>query len=272
MSLSQRPENFTIDYSRSLAQGLVFAGLGSHGKNTKMFYDSSPFKHHGTLTGNLTTGYHDGRMFVKNPSSGHIAFPYLYRNPAQSRTTIACWVLYPTHTSYDALWWNNTLSNTWFYNTSNVASPGIINRIVTSTTSSPYLIRDVILGEWHHYAFTISLGTGQYGLDMFINGRSVGAYVGSITGTLDWTTSVWTMFGGSNNGYAFVGSVKDFMLWEDRALTLPEIQQLADPSNVMLSGLIRPPKRKYYPIVYNTSTAHFLFLKQNNRFLSLQKI
>jgi len=38
------------------------------------------------------------------------------------------------------------------------------------------------------------------------------------------------------------------MAW-NRALSLPEIQQLADPSNMMLSGLILPPRRKWWPVV-----------------------
>ena len=38
-------------------------------------------------------------------------------------------------------------------------------------------------------------------------------------------------------------------LIHSRHLSSPEIQQLADPSNALLSGLILPPRRRWWPVV-----------------------
>ncbi len=45
----------------------------------------------------------------------------------------------------------------------------------------------------------------------------------------------------------FPGDISDVLLY-DRALSPSEIQQLADPSNVMLSGLIVPAQRKVWSV------------------------
>ena len=53
--LSQRPEWFTLNPESPLHRGLVFAGLGRvHGAGN--YFDSSPYRNHGTLTGYTGAG------------------------------------------------------------------------------------------------------------------------------------------------------------------------------------------------------------------------
>jgi len=47
--------------------------------------------------------------------------------------------------------------------------------------------------------------------------------------------------------YPFLGQISDPFI-HNRALSPAEIQQLADPSNVMLSGLILSPKRRIFSV------------------------
>ena len=81
--------------------------------------------------------------------------------------------------------------------------------------------------------------------DLYVNGQYVAS--NSRTHTVANTTLDLGRYGDSTPNY-FDCSVGDPML-HNRALTIPEIQQLADPSNVMLSGLINPPRRKWWPVV-----------------------
>jgi len=50
-----------------------------------------------------------------------------------------------------------------------------------------------------------------------------------------------------DGAYDMLASIADPLIY-NRALTPSEIQQLADPSNVMLSGLILPPKRRLWAV------------------------
>jgi hypothetical protein len=45
----------------------------------------------------------------------------------------------------------------------------------------------------------------------------------------------------------YKGTAGDILIY-NRALSPAEIQQLADPSNVMLSGLILPPRRRLWAV------------------------
>lgn len=64
----------------------------------------------------------------------------------------------------------------------------------------------------------------------------------------------WSRIGANGTTYFWEGGLTDPLIY-NRVLSLPEIQQLADPSNVMLSGLILPPKRKLWPVVSATPAA-----------------
>ena len=67
--MRQRPNNFTIDYSHSLARGLVFAGLGSDA-GFGFYCDSGPYENNGkfTINENVRWVYKHGHTFLRNYS------------------------------------------------------------------------------------------------------------------------------------------------------------------------------------------------------------
>jgi hypothetical protein len=81
---------------------------------------------------------------------------------------------------------------------------------------------------------------------------------------IDGALSLGTFF--SDHGYAVVSSVgknyaatngwiADAMIWS-RVLAASEISALADPSNVMLSGLILPPRRRLFAAATAATTSN----------------
>jgi hypothetical protein len=52
--------------------------------------------------------------------------------------------------------------------------------------------------------------------------------------------------------------IGDVLLHAQRALSYPQIRLLADPSNVLLSDLIVPPRRRFWGIETGGATPTFL--------------
>ena len=70
----------------------------------------------------------------------------------------------------------------------------------------------------------------------------------NITGDISTSAQPLVVLNSSEYSVAYAGTgCSDFVLY-DRALSTAEIQQLADPSNTMLSGLILPPRRMVWPV------------------------
>jgi hypothetical protein len=98
-------------------------------------------------------------------------------------------------------------------------------------------------GVWAHGAVVVNAdGSGQF----FLNGAASGAAFATKSIThYDIPVKIGNAL---TNAVPWLGFLSDVCVW-GRALSAAEIQQLADPSNAMLSGLILPPKRRLWAAV-----------------------
>jgi len=95
---------------------------------------------------------------------------------------------------------------------------------------------------------------------MYINGAVAATWVGTIG-----SYQTYFSIGGADKhdgeySFELVGKVADPIV-SSSIYSLSEIQQLADPSNVMLSGLVLPPRRRLWGITSAppvTRPAHIL--------------
>jgi len=240
-----RPEYPQLNYGHSFANGLMFGGLlPSRFVGTTWFHDSSLYGNHGTLT-NMDPAtdwvfdpYLKRWVLDLDGSNDYISIP-VAPVAAADPITVSCWWKAPV--------WNSPWGT--FAESSAGAGAGLYfggmftgslyfarktnNNVVWNTTG-------ISLSGWHHYCFTHTGGTGTG--TVYFDGvqKAQTASLGS------------DALPGINIGkYSTIyvaGQCSDFLV-HNRLLSRSEIQQLADPSNVMLSGLILPPKRKFYPVV-----------------------
>ena len=273
MSLRQRPECFILDYSSPLARGLVFAGLGNSPGSVR-YKDSSSRHNDGVLT-NMVPGedwtWIDelGRwgLDFETASSKYVSTTFPVQSIGTKSFWISLWTKRSTHTTYMGLVANGQYLTAgslciYFYGTWNVRMYGV----ATANANVPEV------QEWEHYCFQRIAGTGA---QIFRNGEQL-----SVSTSANWTSADLTATyplkvgarGSSSVSNYYNGIISDVMIGVDRVLSPSEIQILADRSDPMLGGLVKPPKRRYYAITYSPTTARFLFLKQNNKFLSFSKI
>lgn len=260
-SPTDRPQEFDLNLDCNLGKGLVFAGLGRFPK-TAHYRDSSPYGNHGTLTdmavpATATSGWawdnYLRRMVCKFDGSNDyinlgatlsVAHPLFL----SSILTIACWHKsagdYTTaqalvanfasdgNKSNYALVFGYTDNKYGFWNYS--GGGDITNSTAISTDA------------WRHIAVTRSGGTGSWPIALFLNGVAdgTGTYTENPNATVDSISAIGRA-GGYPTGYRMNGYLTDVCLW-NRALSLSEIRQLADPSNYLLSGLILPPRRRLF--------------------------
>ncbi len=239
---SQRPDCFTLDPGHSLANEMVCAGLGRLRQSIN-YHDSSLYGNHGTLTG-------------MTPASDCVWVPELGRWATNSATSSE----YIAHTSRigaDASWSLVSIAG-WIKPSNRIAGHYVVVQVSGNGPSlwiddGPTLqFRSTGLfgrshgplaaftnGKWSHVVFTYSKPSYNF----FFDGVNVSS--GTVVGdnsvqpySADWKSC----YAGASADFA------DVCMWH-RALSASEIQQLADPSNVMLSGLIRPPVRRWWPAV-----------------------
>lgn len=248
----QRPDNFRLNIFAPSAQGLVFAGLGFRGSDkTTHYHDSSLYGNHGTLNGFASSDWiFDGELgrFVYN-LDGNDNYIHLVGSSISLSTlssfTAAVW-LYQRTTPGEP----NSYENAIFYKENEFA---LTLDCSGESNQREFWLRDAsswskvgnvqstgTLLAWQHLAVTFD-GTSACG---YVNGvltlGPTGDAKQNTTGNLrigyDYTTNDYTD-----------GLVSDPCVW-NRALSQAEIQALADPSNVMLSGLILPPRRVLWPV------------------------
>ena len=248
--LRQRPTNFVLNNSHVLARGLVFAGLGRV-RGSLRYHDSSPYGRHGTITAaNASTG------IVFDPTLNR----FVFRIGAQADRVDAPVFAVPIGT-------NSFLISVWVnVNSTSSDAVGVIvsqgdtdagewmfrrnNALADIYASSGWTLNTTgIWDTWTHYAIT------RAGAELRLYQNGIYA-ARDTTGDFDVNTTKGLQIGGADSVSTrwLVGSIADVMIWVGRSDGLtytdstPLIQQLADPSNVMLSGLIQPPKRKYYTL------------------------
>jgi len=113
---------------------------------------------------------------------------------------------------------------------------------------------------WTHVATTVTGEGASETATMYINGAVAATWVGTIG-----SYQTYFSIGGADKhdgeySFELVGKVADPIV-SSSIYSLSEIQQLADPSNVMLSGLVLPPRRRLWGITSAppvTRPAHIL--------------
>jgi hypothetical protein len=244
--LKQRPEWFSLNRSHPLSRGLVFAGLGRvHGSGK--YLDSSPYGNHGTTS---------GIAIPATATSGWTWVPQLGRWGMRFDGTDGQYIGCPNPNILGSNW---TIS---FWSSRTTAFKGMVRcangirmslvcytsgtalyAVAYNLAANYYDWRNdaVVSTGQHHYSFTFS--DSDYQLSVYIDGAlksdtgASGLSADNTTG-LDWGC-------GASRNYVTIGSISDGIIHK-RILSPAEIQQLADPSNVMLSGLILPPRRRVF--------------------------
>jgi hypothetical protein len=243
----ERPENFELNTDCQLAQGLVFAGLGRHTK-TKHYHDSSLYGNHGTLTnmepetdwvwsevlGRWCVNFGGTDEFVELATSGSSL------DFSGGFWTMATWFKNgsPASPAYAGLMaFNNTGINAQSGDGLGNSIGAIQSDFLKTVTSAYVASRGTLI----HVA-VVQPGTSATGMLIYVNGVPAAQSSATDSG-----------YGGAGKNrlgmlYTYLcGSLSDSSAWH-RVLSPAEIQQLADPSNVMLSGLILPPKRRLWAV------------------------
>ncbi len=235
--LRRRPDFIQIDPTHSLANGLVFAGLGGFA-GSAVLNDKSLHGNDGVLT-NMDPAtdwvWSDelGRWGPYPPdiTGSRVIVPYSQSINGEdwgSFTVATWWKPY----QFDGTgWWALCLRGAY-----TDATYGIFGRYTDSATrfyhrgSYNSINTPVSFGALTHLAYTWNNGT--------IAAYQDGAYIGggNITGTSSHTKSLG-LNSQDNGAYDSAGALFDPLIY-NRALSPAEIQSLADPSNVMLDGLI----------------------------------
>jgi hypothetical protein len=243
----RRPDNFFIKTDHPLAMGLMFAGLSSLDSES-IYFDSSPYRNNAHPLDSQRTyldfSYlHNRRGFSINASATTYAL-YLTRALSFPVLTIAMWLRTKDNGTYRCLLgsasnrFNGVDNYRWSYNS------GAIGDAVTRW--------DGHVGVLHHTIFTIDSPNSN------IHHWRDKSYRGFGTNAAFSTAPNFNMIFGDNSWRSnFYCDIADLLIY-NRFLNSAEINQLGDPSNIMLDGFIQYPKRKlfsYYNIPTITTTA-----------------
>lgn len=247
LRMTQRPDRFSLNVSSPFYNGLVFAGLGQFPFTTR-YHDSSPYANVGTLT-NMEPmsdwvwvpelgrwaldfdGSNDYAALATAAVNSIIGLPY----------TMACW-LKTTTTSTSGVMFAGKLADPYYIaeieitNTSTVRLGG--NAAGTAWTND---YATAGFAAWTHIAH---VHTGAAVL-CYVNGVAQGSPLAkALPSTISgFDFALAAKYAGTSALLA--GKISDPMLFA-RALSPSEICAQADPSNVMLSGLILPPRRRVF--------------------------
>jgi hypothetical protein len=244
-TLNQRPPEFRLDNGHPLARGLVFAGLAPPNLvGGKHYHDSSAFGIHSQATSTWEWISELGRYSLLGDSTQPLV--NVGEHPAHFSTTftVAAWTKLTASTGdYEAVIGRGTTTDTRQTYLLDI-SPWLLPRVYFRGGGSWYgvdgtLGQEVVVNSWTHLAATYDLTT----LRLFSSGNQLGTL--ATTAAADANGEL--LIGGWGTGYAyyFTGNITDALIW-NYALPQTLLRQLADPSNVMLSGLILPPRRKLF--------------------------
>ncbi len=239
-----------------MARGLVFAGLAQGGLvGSTHYHDSSLYGNHGTLT-----QMDPGTDWVFDPTLGRwisrvnlttktIVCPAI---ALQSVGTAACWFRGTnTPASFGKFWIIGSGELQLFRNDSDTSiafSIGGSNRVFTTI--------DLWDNEWHHVVAQWATNWRRLVID---------GVPGTPSGTSYTFPATWSnlYLGNQAAGDRTSGGELSDVAFFSRALSPAEIQQLADPSNVMLSGLILPPRRTLFSVSTLSIAEEYIYRKIN---------
>lgn len=231
-----RPESFRLNRQHPLNRGLVFAGLGI-GVGSTEYYDSSSLKQRGTL-------------FNMDPAVDWLWAPELNRfccktlaassqyidlgKPLLSGDFSVSFWLYPTTPgTFFSQYATGAAGRTeWYIGAANVYAIQIAATTDTNCGAVTY-------NKWAHISITRSGSTCAFYLNGLVNSAMMAAY-----NATQIVQTVNTQIARAGTSY---GTTKTCdMLIHHWAIPQSYAQQLADPSNVMLSGLILAPRRRFW--------------------------
>jgi hypothetical protein len=254
--MRERPEHFRINPYCDTADGLVFAGLGGGGcVGSTHYHDSSRYGNHGTLT-----NMEPAADWVFDPTLGRFgldcyssAFQSVYlANPFLIGTQdfcVACWAKLTVFniSASTMMGCGDSSAGEWMFR---VADSNADTSYLSFYGASGTILADQVSGGFHPYKNTLVhlVARRRAGVvNVLLNGNIV-ATDESATGNLSTTKPL--QIGGADNasGRWWNGPFYDPMVWVGVGLDDGQIQQLADPSNTLLSGLILPPSRVVWPV------------------------
>jgi len=252
--MRQRPEHFTLDYSLPLARGLVFAGLGGS-PGSVCYKDSSGHRNDGILTsmtpstdwvwipelrrcglefagGSQRVILPNVSLFVFNTFDFSISIWYsLFDGGDSYSAAIGCGA------TGENEWMLRVRDFVWFY-----GDGGAINTNIAGLTKY----------EWN----CVTIVRKNEILFMYVNSIIVNQ---DNTALHDIASTKAITIGGCGTDRNMAGQIADVMIYR-RAISSNEIQELANPSNIMLSNMIKPPKRKLYAIRNTAYSRHYFVL------------
>jgi hypothetical protein len=250
---TERPETFRLNLLHPLARGLVFAGLGMGGK-TFLYKDSSRDSggNDGTLTGYTGAGNTPVDRWSRALGRACLTFNAVATNRVNCGTGLQ---LKPTGAATWALWskYTGTGANTeYFFGDCGAGGHrGMFFEVVSSTQvallvgtgadtyySSNFTVGVPYIGIWTHWACVFRPGQGIY---CYQNGILIGSKTTSPPAALYQNDLPFIWGNRGDLSIYWPGLQADPCIWS-RALSPAEIGVLADPSNVMLGGLIRDPR------------------------------
>jgi len=263
----QRPPHFTINRQSSLANGLVFAGLGG-GASSLKYVDSSGYGNDGVLTNMDNTDWvwvpELGRWGLSPGGTNQIVdipIPPVTVTPC----TMAAWFNAASastiYSLIDVSWYDQAIPHHFKLELSRGTSGRVAATTYASSPGIAVSASSFTANAWFHGCAVFASNVSRIA---YLNGQPGSANTTALTpsginrGTLcanrDNNNTIWR---------ALVGYAADPLIY-NRVLSPAEIQQLADPSNAMLSGLILPPRRKWWPVVSAPAFKPAWALKSNN--------
>lgn len=259
--MRERPPTFRINRNSPPAKGLVFAALGG-GAGTLCLLDSAYHGNHCTLTNmDPTTDWvwmpELNRLGLNFTQTGTNSLEHCKSNfiPAASQTvfSISFWSRQAGGESVrDAFVLSNGFKGNYRgclrfdNNYTERVYLGCLGDVQFQLTPVPTRI------GLNHWCVVRETST----CTLYRNGVSVKVVTGGTTNDFGWGYTAYMYLGGSSASDSirqYGGDLADFLI-HDRALSSAEVQMLADPSNVLLSGLIQNPRRKFWPAVLSAST------------------
>jgi len=253
----QRPQFPRIYRPHPLANGLVFAALGG-GATTLLCADASGYGNHGTLT-----NMEPATDWVWVPELGRWALDFDGSNDYAALATaavnsiiglpytMACW-LKTTTTSTSGVMFAGKLADPYYIAEIEITKTSTV-RLGGNAAGTAWTNDYATAGfaAWTHIAH---VHTGAAVL-CYVNGVAQGSPLAkALPSTISgFDFALAAKYAGTSSHLA--GGIADPVLY-NRALSPSEIAIHADPSNVMLSGLLGPPRRRVFasagggPITY----------------------
>ncbi len=259
--IRERPPEFDLNPQASLARGLGLAGLARFTRSTR-YHDSSLYGslygNHGTLTNYTGAGDTPADMWQWDNYLGRWVLGFAAANPANyvamsfpfsyPTNTFTCWINLTDSDTNGSIPWGTATTNACYWQLQSTTL------VVVQTASCTVTSTNFWNSTWMHLAFLNYGNAAGTKKEVWCNGVLIGTTTNAATalasGTLAWRLGAWT----SNTDWRCRGKLADPCFY-GRVLSASEISALADPSNVMLSGLILPLRRRLWavkaPVAYS---------------------